>query len=75
MKLYHVQLETPTHNYSYEVYTNGFDAGALARVHLAGLIGNDQAAMAHLGGYSDIGFDPDRIEPLVTLTNETPDSE
>jgi hypothetical protein len=66
--LYHVQLETKTAIYTYEVYTSDFDAVAHARVHLATLIGPEQAALAHKGGCSKIGEGPDLERPQVTLT-------
>ena len=67
MILYQVQLETREKIYSYEVWTSDHDAVDRARAHLATLIGADQAALAHKGGYAEIGYQPERSRPEVKL--------
>lgn len=68
MTLYFVQLETHDHTYQYEVLTSGFDAVGHARSALGKLIGASEAAIAHMGGVSRIGSDPEAQEVRVTLT-------
>jgi uncharacterized protein YjaZ len=71
MNLYQVQLETRDKIYSYEVWTSDHDAVDRARNHLAGLIGSDQAALAHKGGYAKIGHQPGRSRAEVKLEKVT----
>jgi hypothetical protein len=71
MKLYQVQLEFSDTIYSYEVFTNDLNAVEMAREHLSGLIGEQEAKVAHHGGGGEIGRDPDRTEVLVILERVT----
>jgi len=71
MILYQVQLETRDKIYSYEVWTSDHDAVDRARAHLATLIGADQAALAHKGGYAEIGYQPGRKKVEVRLDRVT----
>ena len=72
MRLYHVLLETRDHNYSFEVYTNDFDAVDYARIALADIISPEAAETAHVGGCSRIGFDENRTEPDVSYDGRPP---
>jgi len=65
MPCYHVQLETESDTYGFEVWTDDFNYVDLARQGLAKIIGPEQAQRAHVGGCSNIGFDPDMGRPKI----------
>lgn len=67
MKIYHVQLETPDSTYRYEVYTDDFDAVERARASLGQVIGMEAAQAAHVGGYDQVGEDPEVTSPKVSI--------
>jgi hypothetical protein len=68
MKLYQVLLETREGIYSFEVFTDIFDAVSLASEYLYSVVGDEGSF--NVGGYDCIGEDDSVVEPQVKLVSK-----